>query len=231
MAESPTEKKGYTEFVILRRIAMRIHNPQVIAAYTHRLDGTDGENDIAKLLYENLQIKTQDTFNAIILRILIFYLLCARLQTSSTVPMWWTVKSDKFIPQLVIAFRPVTRRKLSFGKYDKNPQLHIPHYNGDEHPKIPGYTVGQYSAKYILKDGSFILVNAHTEEEAIAVVEKLAKYVIASKRPSGTILDNISTTKRRGKRLNLADRAIVPFRGDYYKKGKEGYVKEKVYQL
>jgi hypothetical protein len=60
MAETPTEKKGYTEFVILRRIAMRIHNPQVIAAYTHRLDGTDGENDIGRLLYENLQIKTQE---------------------------------------------------------------------------------------------------------------------------------------------------------------------------
>jgi hypothetical protein len=145
--------------------------------------------------------------------------------------MWWTVKSDKFIPQLVIAFRPATRRKLSFGKYDRNPQLQIPHYNGDEHPKIPGYTVGKHSAKYILTDGSFILVNAKSEEEAISVVEQLAKYVIESKRPSGTILDNISTTKRRGNPLNLTDRAIVPFRGDYYKKGNEGYIKEKTYHL
>ncbi|MFM2304176.1 MAG: hypothetical protein RLZZ135_1586 [Cyanobacteriota bacterium] len=231
MAENPTEKKGYTEFVILRRIAMRIHNPQVIAAYTHRLDGTDGEHEIARLLYDNLQIKTQDTFNAIILRILIFYLLCARLATSSTVPMWWTVKSEKFSPQLVISFRPAERRKLKFGKYDSNLQLHIPHYNGDEHPKIPSYTIGHYTAKYILKDQTYILVNAHSEEEAISVVEKLVNYVIESKRASGKVLDNISTTKRRGKPLSLTDRLVVPFRADYYKKGDAGYVKEKVYQL
>jgi hypothetical protein len=231
MSDNIKEKKAYTEFVILRRIAMRIHNPQVIAAYTHRLDGVDGENEVAKLLHDNLQIKNQDTFNAMILRVLIFYLLCARLATSSTVPMWWTVKRERFIPQLVIAFRPAIRRKLSFGKYDYNCELHIPHYNGDEHPKIPAYTVGQYSAKYILKDGTFILVNAHTEEEAISVVEKLVSYTIESKRATGTILENISTTKRRGKRLSLADRLVVPFRGDYYKKGEQGYVKEKVYQL
>lgn len=231
MAAEQKETKGYTEFVILRRLAMRIHNPQVVAAYTHRLDGEDAENAIAKLLFDNLQIKPQDTFNAMIMRILIFYLLCGRASAVATTPMMWAVKAEKFKPQLVIAFRPASRRKLAFGKYDKNAELHIPHYNGAENPQIPSYTVGNQSAKYILKDGTYILVNAKTEEEAIKVVEQLVGYVKESQRPEGTILDNITTTKRRGNKLNLLNRLIVPFRGDYFKKGDEGYIKEKVYQL
>jgi hypothetical protein len=231
MATEPGEKKAYTEFVTLRKIAMRIHNPQVVAAYTHRLDGEDGTNEIARLLFDNLQIKTQDTFNAMMMRILIFYLLCGRLNSASTVPMWWAAKVEKFIPQLVVAYRPASRRKLDFRKYDPNSELHIPHYNGDQNPKIPKYKVGKYTAKYILKDQSYILVNASTEEEGIHVVEQLAHYVKESARPKGTILENISTTKRRGKQLALADREIVPFKADYYVKGEGGYAKQQTWQL
>ena len=231
MAVEEKETKAYTEFVTLRKIAMRIHNPQVVAAYTHKLDGEDSDNEVGKLLFEHLQIKSKDTFNAMIMRILIFYLLCGRLSVSATVPMWWAVKAETFKPQLAIAFRPEKRRKLGFNKYDRNPELHIPHYNGSDNPKIPSYTVGKYSAKYILKDQSYILVNAHTEEEAIHVVEKLAAYVLDAYKPAGTVLENISTTKRRGKKLDLEDVLIVPYRGDFYIKAKGGYIKEKVYQL
>jgi hypothetical protein len=231
MTTDQKETKAYTEFVTLRKLCMRIHNPQVVAAYTHKLDGEDSDNSIAKLLFDNLQIKTQDTFNAMIIRILIFYLLCGRLSVSSTVPMWWAVKKQKFIDQLVISYRPASRRKLAFRKYDPNAELHIPHYNGDDNPQIPSYTVGQQSAKYTLKDESYIMVNASTEEEAIKTVAKLAEYVKVDKRPSGEVLENITTTKRRGRKLALSDRLIVPFLGDYYKKGDQGYVKYKVFQL
>ena len=231
MVEEAKGNKGYTEFVILRRLCMRIHNPQVVAAYTHRLDGEDGENEIAKLLYEHLQIKTQDTFNAIVVRILIFYLLCARLSVVSSMPMYWAVKKETFVDQLEIDFRPEERRKLGFRKYDSNPKLHIPHYNGDQKPKIPKYTVGQYSVKYTLKDQSYILVNCSTEKEGIQVVEKLAAYVKDEAKPSGSVADNLILTTRRGKRLALEGRAIVPFLATYHSKGNKGHILAKAFQL
>jgi hypothetical protein len=231
MSEAVKETKAYTEFVTLRKIAMRIYNPQVVAAYTHRLDGSDEEDLIARLLYDNLQIKTQDTFNAIILRILIFYLLCSRLSVVSSTPMYWSVKKATFVDQLEIDFRPAERRKLGFRKYDTNPKLHIPHYNGDRHPKIPKYTVGQQSAKYTLKDQSYIMVNASTEEEAVSVVEKLAHYVKEDARPEGKFEDHLTTTKRKGKRLALEGRQIVPFMATYHHKNDKGVILPDVLQL
>jgi hypothetical protein len=221
MTQSKDIKK-YTQYRILRQLAARIHNPQVIQAYANRLDRDDKENSTSLFLRQNLIVKPKDNFSEIILKSLIFYLMCGRLNVGFVVPMMWTSKADKFKPQLAISFRPVKRRKIKYGKYDPNTELHIPHYNLAVPLSIPSYTVGMQTAKYTLTDQTYILVNALTEEEAIKVVAKLAEYTQKSKRPKGTILENITTTRRRGKVLDLDNQKIVPFYAAYYEGGKGG---------
>lgn len=216
------ELAKYSQFRILRQLSAKIHNPQVIEAYTHRLDGEDRENNTALFLRQNLIIKPQDGFTEIILKSLIFYLMCGRLNLAFTLPMYWTAKAEKYKPQLAISFRPEKRRKFKYNKYDPNSELHIPHYNGHSPLTIPSYTVGMQTAKYTLTDQTYILVNAKTEDEAIKVVEQLAQYTEESKRPKGTILENITTTKRRGKPVELSGQKIVPSKAAFYAGGKEG---------
>lgn len=184
-------------------ICYKIHNPQVAMAYQDQ-----------PFLRSNLLVKTADNFSTIVLKLLIFYLVCGRLNTASTVPMYWPIKIDRSLKkQLAIAFRPVQRRKFKFGKYDRNLQLHIPHYNGDQNPKIPGYTVGQYSAKVILTDQTSILVHANSEDEAEKVTRALLHYVEASFIPKDLVIHH---SKRSGKALSLSGQQVRAFRADYY---------------
>jgi hypothetical protein len=192
-----------TQTRALTGICFKIHNPQVAMAYQDQ-----------PFLRSNLLVRTADNFTTIVLKLLIFYLVCGRINTSSTVPMYWSVKIDRSLrKQLAIAFRPVQRRKFKFGKYDRNIQLHIPHYNGDQAPKIPGYTVGQYSAKVILKDQSSILVHAESEAESEMVVRALLHYVEADFIPKELVIHH---SKRSGKALSLTGQKVRAFKADYY---------------
>ena len=192
-----------TEFRLLKGILFKIHNPQVAQAYQDQ-----------PVLRSGLLVRTADNFTVLILKIAIFYLVCGRLNTASTVPMYWTVKIERGLrQQLAIAFRPDKRRKFRFGKYDRNVQLHIPHYNGDPHPKIPSYTVGQHSAKVILTDQSSILVHAETDEEATRMVNALLHYVEPKYVPKNLVISN---TRRKGKAVSLTGQRVRAFRADYY---------------
>jgi hypothetical protein len=192
-----------TETRILDGVLFKIHNPQVAMAYEEQ-----------PFLRSALIIRTADNFTIKILKIAIFYLVCGRINTASTVPMYWSTKVERGLrPQLAIAFRPDKRRRFSFGKYDNNLQLHIPHYNGSQSPKIPSYVVGQHSAKIILKDQSSILVHAESEAEAIRVVEALLHYVDPLYVPKNLV---ISTTKRKGAALKLSGQKVRPFKADFY---------------
>jgi hypothetical protein len=66
------------------------------------------------------------------------------------------------------------------------------------------------------------LVNAITEEMAIKFVAQLAKYVDDRQIPSGGIEENITTTRRKGKRLDLHGRKIIPKKVAYFEGGREG---------
>lgn len=192
-----------TEVRLLKTILFKIHNPQVAQAYQDQ-----------PFLRSALLIRTADPFTSLVLKMGIFYLVCGRINTAATVPMYWSVKVQRGLrQQLAIAFRPERRRKFGFGKYDHNVQLHIPHYNGDLHPKIPGYTVGQFSAKVTLTDQSNILVHAESDEEAIRMVRALLHYVQPEFIPKNLV---ISTTKRQGKALSLTGQKVRAFRADYY---------------
>jgi hypothetical protein len=192
-----------TQQRVVQGIVIKIHNPQVAMAYESQ-----------PFLRNNLLVRTADPFTLVVMKLLIFYLVCGRINTASTVPMYWAEKIDRSLrQQLAIAFRPVNRRRFKFGRYDRNIQLHIPHYNGSQRPKIPSYTVGQQSAKIVLTDQSSILVNADTEAEAERVIRELLAYVEPAFVPDNLV---IHLSKRKGKALSLKGQAVRPFRADFY---------------
>jgi hypothetical protein len=190
-----------TQTKLLIGICFKIHNPQVAMAYREQ-----------PFLRSNLVVRTADNFTTVVLKLLVFYLVCGRINTASTVPMYWPTKVTKGLrAQLAIAFRPEARRRIKFGKYDPNTQCHIPHYNGDQNPKIPSYTVGIYSCRVTLTDQSTILIHGETEAEAQRVVDDLLKYVEKKFLPKEIVYVH---TKRKG--LRLEGQKVRPFKADYY---------------
>jgi hypothetical protein len=195
-----------TEYRLLKGLYIKIHNPQVAMAYESQ-----------PVLRSGCIIRSNDNFSVMLLKVAFFYLVCGRINSAATVPMYWATKIDRSLrQQLAIAYRPTERRRFKFGKYDRNTQLHIPHYVGGQRPKIPSYTVGQHSAKLILTDQSSILVHASSPDEAVEVVKALAAYVDPKFLPKAI---TISTTTRRGKALSLSGQKVRPFRADYYPPG------------
>jgi hypothetical protein len=217
---TPNPNKKSSNYKILIQVGMKLHNPQVLVAYRENLDSQDA--DIKPIYSKYLRLYPEDSVWEILIKFFLFYIVDGRLWVQSTTPMWWPQKKEAFRPQLAIQYRPTgDRKRFAYADYAGNPELHIPHYNGEPTPSLPPYTIGKYSAKYILKDGSFIVINAATEEEAIAVVAKHASYIKESKRPEGTIEENITTTKRK-KKPRLDGIKIEPYKGEYFTGGKNG---------
>lgn len=195
----------------LLKIARDIHNIAVISAY-----GNSEEPDTAFLL-KTLRIDDDDSAINALMAMNIFHLAAGRVNAIAPIPTFWAAKAERFRPQLAIATKPINRTKKAYKRYDGNGLLHIPHYDSKErNPKFPTYVVGQQTCKYVLKDGSNILVNASTEEGALKMVQALAKYVKASQKPAGGIEANCSFTKRKGKKLLLEGVEMRPFRAAYY---------------
>lgn len=213
-------QKKSSNYKVLIQLGMKMHNPQVMQAYGEKLDSEDV--DIKPIYGKHLRIYIDDSVWEILIKFLLFYLVDGRLWVQSSTPMWWALKKETFKPQLAIQYRPVgDRQKFGFNRYANNPELHIPHYNGDPSPSLMSYTIGKYSAKYMLNDGTYILINADTLENAIAVVARHASYTKTSKRPEGEILDNLTTTSRKRK-PRLDGIKIEPFKAEYFTGGKEG---------
>jgi hypothetical protein len=209
--------KQQTRMDNLLDLLKKIHNPQVVAVYST----ADEAEDVGWLASE-LQIKPEDTFNETVLKCLIFYLASGRVNAIAPIPTFWAAKAERFRPQLAIAYRPTQRKKLSYLRYQGNGLLHIPHFDGKQRDiKIAPYVVGQYSCKYTLKDGSNIIVNAKTDEEALKHVQNLARYVKASQKPKGGVEQNCSFTKRGGEPLLLDGVEMKPFKAAYYENGKK----------
>jgi hypothetical protein len=219
MTTGNAQKKS-SNYKVLIQVAMKLHNPQVIQAYKIHLDAE--EETVEPLYSKYLRIYPEDSVWEILIKFCLFYLVDGRLWVQSSTPMWWALKKETFKPQLAVQYRPVgDRQRFSFANYAGNPELHIPHYNGESNPHLPSYTIGKHSAKYILNDGTYILINAKTEEEAIAVVLQHASYTKPDKRPPGSIEDNLTTTKRkRVPRMNGIK--IEPFKAEYFTGTKDG---------
>lgn len=212
--------KKQTTYQILIKVAMRIHNPQVIQAYRMGINGVYKPLDAVLIKY--LKIYAGDSLLDVLMKFALFYLADGRLGVQSSNLTFWTQKSATFKPQLVIQYRPVgDRKKFGYNSYAGNPQFVIPHYNGADSPFIPSFTIGQYSAKYMLDDQTYIMINASTEEEAIGVVFQMAKYVLDSRRPVDEIKPAISTSKR-AKKPRMDGVKIEPYKGEYFTGGQDG---------
>jgi hypothetical protein len=219
MTTTNPQKKS-SNYKVLIQIGMKLHNPQVIQAYKEHLDSE--EQTIEPIYSKYLRLYPEDSVWEILIKFCLFYLVDGRLWVQSSTPMWWEQKAQSFKPQLAIQYRPVgNRRKFSYGVYAGNPELHIPHYNGDGNPHIPSYTIGKYSAKYTLIDQTYLMINAHTQEEAIAVLVKMASYTKVDKRPHGEITENITTNTRR-KNPRMDGIKIEPFKAEFFTGGKYG---------
>jgi hypothetical protein len=217
---SPNGGKKSSNYRALVMVCSKLHNPQVVDAYRPQLDIEDNNTDAIYGKY--LTIYPDDSVWELILKLLIFYLVDGRMWVQATTPMWWAQKSQQFKPQLAIQYRPVgTRKKFGFQNYAGNPEAHIPHYNGDPSPHLPSYTIGKFSAKFTLIDQTYLMINAHTAEEAIAVISKLASYTKVDKRPPGTIEENITTNTRR-KAPRMDGIKIEPYKAEYFEGGKGG---------
>jgi hypothetical protein len=220
MIFNPDSSKKWSNYKVLVQIAMRLHNPQVIQAYRHYLDSP--EDAIHVILLKHLKIYKENSILEVLLKFGIFYFVDGRLWVQSSTPMWWPQKAESFKPQLTIQYRPLKyTRKTGPYSYHGNPELHIPHYDGSVNPSIPRYTIGRFSAKYTLRDQTYLMINAATQDEAIAVITKMASYTRKSKRPDGEISANISTnTRPKVPRMNGV--TIEPFKAEYFSGGKEG---------
>jgi hypothetical protein len=219
MAGANPQKKS-SNYKVLIQIGMKLHNPQVIQAYREYLDGE--EQTIEPIYSKYLRLYPEDSVWEILIKFCLFYLVDGRLWVQSSTPMWWTQKAESFKPQLVIQYRPVgNRKKFSYGVYAGNPELHIPHYNGEAQPHLPPYTIGKYSAKYTLIDQTYLMINAASQEEAIDVLVKMSAYTKVDKRPQGEIRDNISTNTRK-KNPRMDGIKIEPFKAEYFTGGRYG---------
>ena len=217
---SANPQKKSSNYKVLIQVGMKLHNPQVIQAYKEHLDGE--EQTIEPIYSKYLRLYPEDSVWEILIKFCLFYLVDGRLWVQSSTPMWWAQKSEQFKPQLTIQYRPVgKRKKFSYGVYAGNPELHIPHYNGEPSPYLPSFTVGKFSAKYTLKDQTYLMINAATAEEAIEVLVKMASYTKPDKRPEGDIEQNITTNTRR-KSPRLDGVKIEPFKAEYFVGGKDG---------
>jgi hypothetical protein len=217
---TPNPQKKSSNYKVLIQVGMKLHNPQVIQAYKEHLDSD--EQTIEPIYSKYLRLYPEDSVWEILIKFCLFYLVDGRLWVQSSTPMWWAQKGASFKPQLTIQYRPVGKRpKFGYGSYAGNPELHIPHYNGEASPYIPRYTIGKYSAKYTLLDQTYLMINAQTQEEAIKVLTKLASYTELDKRPAGDIAEHITTNTRR-KNPRMDGIKIEPFKAEYFVRGKHG---------
>ncbi|WP_309733182.1 hypothetical protein [Chamaesiphon sp. OTE_75_metabat_556] len=217
---TPNANKKSSSYKVLIQVAMKLHNPQVIEAYQLNLE--EEQDQIQPIYSKYLRIYPEDSVWEILIKFCLFYLVDGRLWVQSSIPMWWAQKKENFKPQLAIQYRPVgTRKKFSFRSYANNPTLHIPHYNGENRPYLPSYTIGRYRVTYILKDQTSIVINASTLEEAEKVVIQHANYTKLDKRPEGSVEDNLTRT-RSNKTPRMNGVKIEPFKGEYFTGGEYG---------
>lgn len=212
-----TGAKKFNNFKVLVQVAMRLHNPQVMQAY--RNNGEIEQDPVNSVLVKYLRIYPKDSLLDVLMKCILFYMVDGRLWVQSSTPTQWSQRSRSFKPQLAIQYRPVgKRKKFGYNSYAGNPQFCIPHYNGADSPYLPAFTLGKYTAKYMLTDQSYLMINAVSQEEAITVCAQMASYTDERLRPTGTILENISISTRP-KEPRMQGVKIEPFKGEYLSGG------------
>jgi hypothetical protein len=215
---------------IITQLVAGIHNEQINDTYgAVALSTTETQASKRKAILDNFTIDPiQDPYPLIVLKLLGYYLVCDRL-SQVAVPYMYPERRDGIKPQLSISYRPIKRKKWFDKKgkvrYTPNGELHVPHWDEKvlkNPPAMLSYTVGNLSAKYTMKDGSYILVHAKTKKEAADVVTSLAEMTNPAFRPDGAIKDNLLFTERPKAKITLLDGLVVkPFQVCYFNGGEQ----------
>lgn len=159
-----------------------------------------------------LRIYKDDSNTDALLKITHFQMYIRKLKgidAVATVPEDYEIKAQSKRPQLVIIFRP-TSNAIKSGNYS----FVIPHYNGNKTPTIKPYDKGNYWARLILKDNSYLRINGKTETEALNYLKSLKKFI--NKK---YLTDDITTGVYHAKPFK--EIKLKPIRADFYPKGKE----------
>jgi hypothetical protein len=215
---------------LITQLVSGIHNERVNEVYgTEALSSKDTHQAKRKAILENFTIDPiQDPYPLIVMKLLGYYLVCDRISQVSA-PYMYPERRDGIKPQLCITYRP-TKRKKWFDKkgkvrYSPNAELHIPHWDEKvltNPPSMLSYTVGNWSVKYTLIDGTYILVHGKTKKEASDIAISLAELTNPKYRPEGAIKDNLVSTERPKAKTTLLDGLVIkPFQISYYHGGEQ----------
>lgn len=215
---------------VITQLVAGIHNERVMEVYgAEALTTKDVQKAKRKAILENFTIDPiNDPYPLIVMKLLGYYLVCDRMSQAAA-PYLYPEKRDGIKPQLSISYRPVKRRKW-FDKnnkvrYTPNAELHVPHWDEKvlkNPPAMLSYTVGNWSVKYPMIDGSYILVHAKTKKEATEVVISLAEMTNPKYRPEGEIKDNLVSTERPKAKITLLDNMVIkPFQISYFNGGEQ----------
>jgi hypothetical protein len=215
---------------LITQLVAGIHNERVQEVYgAEALTTKDVQRSKRKAILDNFTIDPiQDPYPLIVMKLLGYYLVCDRMSQVAS-PYLYPEKRDKIKAQLSISYRPVKRLKW-FDKNGKvrhspNGELHVPHWDDStlkNPPAMLSYTVGNWSVKYTMIDGTYILVHAKTKKEATEVVISLAGMTNPKYRPAGEIKDNLITTERPKAKITLLDGLVIkPFQICYFHGGEQ----------
>lgn len=211
----PTNKDNTIDaksFKQTQRIQRILHNRDVKKWFRDIISDTAYKTGREQLKTAYL-INKDDSGIEVLNKILGYQLYVKKLEGISavaSVPEVWNYKPGIDRPQLAIIFRP-KRKTDGQGYYP----IYIPHYDGDKTPRIKAYTKGNYWAKAICKDNSQLIINGKTEAIALARLKDLIKLVAVKYRPD---TEQIKQGKYSGKIYKEID--MIPYRADFYKKGK-----------
>jgi hypothetical protein len=215
---------------LITQLVAGLHNERVQEIYgAEPLSSKDSYAVKRKAILENFTINPiEDAYPLIVMKLLGYYLVCDRM-TQAAVPYLYPERRDKIKPQLSISYRPAKRKKWfdknNIVRYTPNGELHVPHWDESvfkNPPKMLSYTVGNWSVKYTLIDGTYIVVHAKTKKEASDVVISLAEMTNPKYRPNGEIKDNLISTERPKAKITLLDGLVIkPFQICYFHGGEQ----------
>ena len=174
-----------------------------------------GDNNPTRInLRNSILVYKKDSANQLLAKMQFFnnYMNTKSAQVINAYPEDYQLRAEVDRPQLLIIFKP-TRKDISNQQYVTT----IPHYSGDRTPNIQPYYKGNHWARIKLKDNSHIRVNARTKSEATSTIRKYIQLVDIKYKPSE---DTLTTGEYASN--PFIEARLVPYRADYYSRGKKG---------
>lgn len=199
----------------LLKIVMQVHNRKVAAEFKDVVIDKGGNKTTKgrRAIYTACLIRREDSWSNVLVRFSLFYSVLGYGKGGdaiATMPEFWAMKNPRNRSQLCIIYKIKGRSKYNTTTY----QVTIPNYNSRLNPeKIPTYRKGNHSAKILLKDGSYLIVNGEDKAEAKRVLDLMIPYI---RKPM--LVDSKILYGERKDDLNNVE--VYPVRADFYPRGK-----------